>query len=378
MSKQLTYIALLPKQSAGHTVLSVCARASDVLRFAQIDRIGRNEDGSLHGFQRPQVASHIREIRQYLSTPDAVLPNSIVVAFTAEAGVEVEPIGDNLARVSIPVSDVPTGFVVDGQQRLTALASIPDKEFDVFVSILICKGVEDLRKQFILINNTRALPKALIYELLPSVEGLPDRLSGRTAAARMVDRLNYDEESSLHGQIKQHTNPGGLLQDTVLQKIIMESLIGGALRGFVSSSRNRLSDTLDAETEAFDRGFRLISNFYQAIQEVFDSEWINQTPRSSRLVHGVGLVATSFVMEYLHAIDGAFEKDDFIPPLRLLEPVTSWTEGHWNFDGEELKWNSLQFLPKHYRGLGNHLVRTLKQIRRQPVVDSSLDPVYSR
>lgn len=365
MSDHLVYTALLPRQSAGHTVLSLCARASDVLRFALIDRIGRKEDGSLRGFQRPQVASHIREIRQYLATPDAVLPNAIVVAFTADADVQVEALGDGLARVSIPVSGAPAGFIVDGQQRLTALSGLPEKDFDVFVSILICTGVEELRKQFILINNTRALPKALIYELLPSVEGLPDRLSGRTSAARMVDRLNYDEESSLHGQIKQHTNPVGLLQDTVLQKIVMDSLSGGALRGFVSSSRSRFTENLDIEGDAFERGFRLISNFYAAVQEVFDDAWINQTPRSSRLVHGVGLVGTSFVMEYLHAVDGAFEKADFIPSLQALEPHTAWTQGYWNFDGEELKWNSLQFLPKHYRGLGNHLVRALKQQRRQ-------------
>ncbi|HMV70930.1 DGQHR domain-containing protein DpdB [Plasticicumulans sp.] len=365
MSDWLVYTALLPRQSATHTVLSLCARASDILRFALIDRIGRNEDGSLRGFQRPQVASHIREIRQYLATPDAVLPNAIVIAFTAEAGVQVEVLGNGLARVSIPVGGEPAGFVVDGQQRLTALSGLAEKDFDVCVSILICAGVEELRKQFILINNTRALPKALIYELLPSVEGLPDRLSGRTSAARMVDRLNYDEESSLHGQIKQHTNPVGLLQDTVLQKIVMDSLSGGALRSFVSSSRSRFTETLDIESEAFERGFRLLSNFYAAVQQVFDDAWINQTPRSSRLVHGVGLVGTSFVMEYLHAVSGAFDTADFIPALQALEPHTAWTQGYWNFDGEELKWNSLQFLPKHYRGLGNYLVRVLKQQRRQ-------------
>lgn len=364
MNNQLIYNAILPKQSSQHTVLSLCARASDILRFAHIDRISRNADGTLKGFQRPQVASHIREIQNYLSSPDAVLPNSIVVAFTLDAGVVVENLGNNLARVTIPTPEIPLGFVVDGQQRLTALSGLTDKEFDVFVSILICEGLEDLRKQFILINNTRALPKALIYELLPSVEGLPERLGGRTNAARMVDRLNYDEESSLHGQIKQHTNPGGLLQDTVIQKIVMDSLLGGALRGFITSSKATFSEKLDIETDAFDKGFRLISNFYQAVQEVFDTEWINHKPRTSRLVHGVGLVSTSFIMEYLHAVDGAFEKDDFIPSLRLLEPVTSWTTGTWSFDGEELKWNSLQYLPKHYRGLGNHLLRTIKTIRR--------------
>ena len=365
MTSYLTYPALLPRQSPAHTVISICARAVDVLRFAQIDRIGRNEDGSLRGFQRPQVANHIREIRQYLSSAEAVLPNSVVVAFTEDAGVLVEPTAEGTAQVRIPLHEKCAGFVVDGQQRLTALSGLPDKDFQLFVSILICRSVDDLRKQFILINNTRALPKALIYELLPTVQGLPERLSGRTVAARMVDRLNYDEESSLHGQIKQHTNPSGLLQDTVLQKIVMDSLVGGALRGFMSSSRARFSDELDIETDSFERGFRLISNFFASVQQVFDVEWINQTPRSSRLVHGVGLVGMSFVMEYLHAVDGAFEKADFEPSLQLLEPFTAWTNGHWTFDDEELKWNSLQFLPKHYRTLGNYLVRVLKQHRRQ-------------
>ena len=64
MTESLFYTALLPQQGVQHTVLAFCARASDVLRFAAIDRIGRNEDGSLRGFQRPQVANHIREIRQ--------------------------------------------------------------------------------------------------------------------------------------------------------------------------------------------------------------------------------------------------------------------------------------------------------------------------
>jgi len=364
MTTYLTYKALLPKQSSDHLLLAVCAKASDILLFSSIDRIGRNEDGSLRGFQRQQVANHIREIKNYLSSPDAVLPNSIVVAFTNDSGIDVNDLGNSFAEVKIPLHDEPLGYVVDGQQRLTALASLPDKEFDVFVSILICNGMEELRKQFILINNTRALPKALIYELLPSVKGLPDRLNGRTTAARMVDRLNYDEESSLHGQIKQHTNPRGIIQDTVIQKVIMDSLSGGALRSFSSLSVNDTDDSFDIEALAFEKGFRLISNYFSAVQQVYDDCWINQTPRTSRLVHGVGLVAMTWVMEYLHAVDGAFEKDDFLATLISLEPYTSWTQGSWKFDGEELKWNSLQYLPKHYRTLGNYLVRTLKSIRK--------------
>jgi len=34
-------------------------------------------------FQRPQIASHICEIKDYLEHDDAVLPNPIVIAFTS-------------------------------------------------------------------------------------------------------------------------------------------------------------------------------------------------------------------------------------------------------------------------------------------------------
>jgi len=356
MPESLVYTALLPHQGVQHTVLAFCARASDVLRFAAIDRIGRNEDGSLRGFQRPQVANHIREIRQYLTNDDAILPNSVVVAFTTEVGVKIEPFGEGLARVHIPLADTPLGFVVDGQQRLTALSDLPDKPFDVLVSVLICQGAEELRKQFILINNTRALPKTLIYELLPAVEGLPARLSSRSLAASLVERLNYDEDSSLHGQIKQHTNPTGFLQDTVIQKIIMTSLENGAMRGILN------------ENEGFERCFLLVSNFFRAVQQVLPEAWFGHNPRTSRLVHSAGIVGMSYVMEYLYATDQAFQVEDFIPGLRLLEGRTAWTSGTWAFDGEAMKWNSIQFVPKHYRALSNYLVGVIRRKRRQTAI----------
>ena len=64
----MTYLAVCAQQSSEHKVLSFAAKASDVLRFAAIDRIGRDAQGELSGFQRPQVAAHIREIRDYLET----------------------------------------------------------------------------------------------------------------------------------------------------------------------------------------------------------------------------------------------------------------------------------------------------------------------
>jgi DGQHR domain-containing protein len=350
MKKQLTFPAILAKQSESHSVFSFSAYASEIHAVAQIDRIGRDEDGSLKGFQRPQVARHIAEIRKYLDQDTAILPNPIVLAFTN--AVSIKPLKDNFAEITIDVSAGPPGFVVDGQQRLTALSELPGRAFQVFVSGVICKDEDELRKQFILINNTRPLPKTLIYELLPTVDNLPDRLAGRAKAAGMVEKLNFDERSSLKGQIKQHTNPLGILSDTALQKLIMNSYMDGALR------------ELSREGDGDERAFTLISNFFSAVQSTFSREWVDHKPRSSRLVHGAGLMAMGYVMEYLWSADHAFSKEAFSAGLTPLVGKCAWSSGTWEFGvGNARPWNTIQNIPREWLELSQFLIRTIKNDR---------------
>ncbi|MDA7686507.1 DGQHR domain-containing protein DpdB [Pseudomonadales bacterium] len=347
--KKYTYTAILPKQSKQFTVFSFCAKAKDILEFAQIDRIGRDEDGQLKGFQRPQVASHINEIRSYLSKDEAVLPNSVVVAFTSGVTVKRNK-STGTAQVSISTKEEDQGFIVDGQQRLTALSGLPYKDFEVFVSCILCSNEEELRKQFILINNTRPLPKALIYELLPSVDGLPHRLSSRSSAAGLVERLNFDEESSLHGQINQHTNPSGILKDTVMQKIIMNSLNDGALREL---SRSKNGD---------EKQFQLLSDFFKAVQETFPEAWVDKKPKTSRLVHSAGLISIGFVMEHIYSSSKNPSLKEFKQQLAILKEHCAWTEGYWEFgDDNRRPWNGLQFVPRDYLELTQYLIRLLKK-----------------
>lgn len=212
MSKSFTFKAIRARQSDRHEVFSFVASAKQVFEIARIDRAGRDKQGELFGFQRPQVSKHIHEIRDYLKKDDSVLPNSVVLAFVG--GVNTKDLGEGLSEIQIEVGDQAPGLVVDGQQRLTALQGLVEKDFQVFVSAMVCKDDEDLRRQFILINNTRPLPKELIYELLPTVSDLPHRMSSRAFAASLTTLLNYaageeDSPSALQGQIKQHTNPGG-------------------------------------------------------------------------------------------------------------------------------------------------------------------------
>lgn len=346
--RRYEFMAIGAKQSTRTRVFTFAAKASEVLATCEISRLGRTEDGELFGFQRPQIASHISEIRDYLQDDGAVLPNAIVVGFLG--GVRVTRVSDGIFKLTISVSNGKPGFVVDGQQRLTALGQTRRDDFQLFVSCVLCSSDEELRRQFILINNTRPLPKSLIYELLPRVDALPRRLNSRAFAAALAERLNYDQSSSLRGTIHMHTNPTGVIKDTSIQKVIMNSTDSGAIR-----------DLADPEARA-DFGFELLSTFYGAVADVFPEAWSGHTPRTSRLVHGAGVVAMGFVMETLYSRVHRINRKAFAQGLEPLKRHAAWTAGQWRFsDGSVAKWDEIENTSRQIQRLALFLVGVVKR-----------------
>lgn len=344
----LRFTAIRARQSSSHQVLSFAATAEQVMAIASIERVKRDEHGHLSGFQRPLVSRHIREIRDYLERPDSVMPNAIVLAFTE--GVRVSKETGAYVEIEVDVSKGPVGYVVDGQQRLSAMSGLPERDFQLLVSALICDTSEELRRQFILVNNTSPLPKSLIYELLPAVDGLPKRMTSRARAARVVELLNFDSRSSLRGQIRQHTNPLGIIGDTALQKMVMNSLSDGYCRLVIERE--------DGEEKCF----LTISEFFSAVQDVFKSAWVGHTPRTSRLVHSAGIIAMGYVMDQLCAA-GKPLAPLFKLGLKKLEGKTAWTagQGSWDFQSGMRPWNDIQSLHCDIHVLSDYLTRLLRK-----------------
>lgn len=332
-----------PRQGNGPRVLCFTATPEQVASISRVERIGRDAEGRLSGFQRPQIAAHIREIRDYLAHPDAMLPNAIVLAFAE--GVTVAEDGSML----VDVSRGPPGWVVDGQQRLCAALGLPDREFEFVVSAFLCAEASELNRQFILINNTRPLAKPLIYELLPGLQGLPQRLSDRAGAALLVEALNYRAGSSMRGMINQQTNPDGVLKDTLVQRMLMNSLQHGALREFPNNAA------------LLNEGVGLVSDFFAAVQRLFAADWHGHTSATSRLVHGIGLISMGYVMDEIAIRFGTRSPEGMEAGLKALLGRTHWTSGEWDFDSERRPWNGLQNTKADYRLVSHHLVRMVRR-----------------
>jgi hypothetical protein len=122
-------------------------------------------------------------------------------------------------------------MAVDGQNRYAApyrcrrSARVPRL-------VIPCDDRSEPNRQFILVNNPRPISKPLTCELLPGLDGLPDRLSARAGAALVT-----------------------------------------------------------AENDALLSGVSLVRAFFSAVQCGFEGDWKGHTPKTSRLLHGAGLIS---------------------------------------------------------------------------------------
>src|SRR5881392_2921633 len=77
------------RQGPRRTLYSFAVDGKLLPAFTTISRIRRDEAATLFGYQRPEVLSHIAEIRRYLESQDPMIPNALVVAF--DQSVRFEP-----------------------------------------------------------------------------------------------------------------------------------------------------------------------------------------------------------------------------------------------------------------------------------------------
>jgi len=248
------------------------------------------------------------------------------------------------------------GFIVDGQQRLAAIASCTFADFPVFVTAMIAPDIDEQRKQFVLVNRTKPLPQGLIFELLPAIHGvLPDALARQRISAAISARLNLDWNSSLFRQIKTPTCPVGNIKDNSIKRMVINSLSDGALY-LISQEKKVMSEFMDKTT-------RVVSDFWKAVSITFRDAW-NLPPHKSRLTHGVGVAAMGFVMDHLYC--ERYDASQWNPAM-LVDTLDSirmhcaWTKGEWRFDGHSVRqWNELQNTEKDIRLLTNHFRRLMQ------------------
>lgn len=316
----------------GKEIYTFKAIGKNVLNFASIDRIKRDEEGKLLGYQRIEVTKHIKEITNYLADKKSILANSIVVCFNSNVKFESFDKNEDFGYICIP-KDKTYGQIVDGQQRSTALFNLQNEDFEVVVNAFITDDTDEQREQFILINNTKPLPKPLIYELLPEVNSeLPSTYRNKQLPNKIISILNTQTHSPFFHAIKTHTHPEGHIKDNTIIKFLTSSLSDGILYE-LGEHKIGMND-IESITN-------LLNAFWGAIQKLFPNDW-KLDPKKTRLTHGAGILSLSSVMEQIlykkilrnnpiYLESKSYITSDFEKYLVPLKEKIDWSKGRYDF-----------------------------------------------
>ena len=361
--KHISVRALRTKQGDGIDVFSFFIKGSDIARVAEISRITRDEDNALKGFQRKEIQNHVKGIVEYLDKGNVLFPNAIILAVSPEVEFKQSrgPTPEGIAEVAqigsltIPIREEGrrVAWIVDGQQRSLALSRTTNTEISVPVVAFISSDIETQREQFILVNKARPLPVRLINELLPEIGvQLPRDLSMRKIPSELCNLLNRDPKSPFFELIRRMSQEhlrSAVIIDTSLIKVMKNSINNplGALALY------KQTDDGGADIDGM---YRTMFVFWQAVKDEFPDAW-GKPPTRSRLMHSAGIQAMGVLMDRIMTrLHGHGDpRREIQHSLHRLRPQCRWTDGVW--EGLGLRWNEVQNVPKHVRGLSDLLVR---------------------
>lgn len=363
MANNLAVRALRTRQGEGLDVYAFFLCGVDILRIAEISRIHRNDADELKGFQRKEIRRHVNSIVEYLDRGEVLFPNAIILAFSPDVAFKQSrgPKPDGTLDISaIGTLNIPirqegrrAAWIVDGQQRSLALSRSRNQNVVVPVVGFVAANLEVQREQFILVNKAKPLPRRLINELLPEIGAdLPSDLRPSKIPSELCNLLNRDPKSPFYGLIKrestQDRNPGAVIRDTGLINVMKRSINDyGALALF----KNVAEGYSDVDTM-----YRVMCMYWGAVKEVFPEAW-GKKPHQSRLMHSAGIQAMGILMDrIMPRLNRAQDVPQEVKAaLERIAPYCCWTEGTW--DGIGLAWNEVQNVPRHIRGLAEHLVQ---------------------
>ena len=333
----------------------------DIFRIADISRISRDDIGELKGFQRKTIQNHISGILAYLNQKDVLFPNAIILAF----GLKVEfkqsrgPVPDGVVQTSDPgVLELPilpegkrAAWIVDGQQRSTALHKAQNIDLKVPVIGFHCPDIETQRQQFVLVNKAKPLPRRLIDELLPEIKTpMPSDLTPRKIPSELVNALANTKGSPFYGIIKRPSDPEdkkGVITDTALITVAQNSLKNFGALAIHKGSANSIPDVNEM--------YNIMVSFWGCVKKVFPEAW-GLPPTESRLMHSAGIQAMGVLMDRIILRIPRDDQyiDSIIDALKSIKPNCAWVEGEW--EGIGFKWNEIQAVSKHIRMLAEYLL----------------------
>lgn len=275
-------VNVFPIEQPGGTFYYGKFRVQDLLGNLSIIRRSTHSDG----VQRDLTGSRTREISNYLSTADAVLPTPLVVSVES-AELRTDEHGSYIMQ--IPTREgIPWGEIIDGQHRYEGLKIAgPFHQYEVPVCIFVNLMIEDKATVFGTINSNQVkVPKSYIYDLFDYT----DKNTPTKFGHDVCKTLNYDKDGPLSRRIKML---GRKLNDTEVlsQGALVDAMVPLISKNEKQDDRNardnqpiQLDQTMplrqlyvEGNTIVFSK---VVRNYLLALREVAGDGWEKYVLRS--------------------------------------------------------------------------------------------------
>jgi DGQHR domain-containing protein len=359
-SKLVRRAAIRIVQDHGRELYMFSLPAEVLSQIADVRRARRTPDGELVGYQRSVAPRHVRNIVEYLDSNDVLMPNSIVLALSRRALFRANHGSDAgsgcSGTIELPVAPLGSrkaAWIVDGQQRATALAASARRGLSVPVNAFFADERVQ-RDQFLRVNSVRPVPRQLVDELLPSLHArLPGALRSRRLPSILCDELNSRRRSPFRQLIRRATFVKGLGGKGVVSDGPMMRMLQNSLQRSHTALSPFISHGVDAD---IDRMVEVLCCFWDAARAAFPKAW-GLAPSQSRLMHAAGIVAMGALMDHVMPnvdVRAPRDRDRVERRLRQMAPSCAWTERSWPKLG--LEWNAVQSVASHVRDLSHLLI----------------------
>lgn len=211
---------------------SINSKLLKKITYSDVRRIEKEERGfeSYLGIQRPLNKKRVKEIQQYVTTPDACFPTAIILSINSSCATFKET-NNTMTLTSYTDEEYPErniglhniAKVIDGQHRIEGLSEYEGDDFDVNVSIFIDIDVAEEAYLFSTINLAQTkVNKSLVYDLYD----LAKTRSPQKTCHNIAVTLDKNENSPFFERIKRlGSATEGRFNETITQAAFVEALM---------------------------------------------------------------------------------------------------------------------------------------------------------
>ena len=183
------------------------------------------------GIQRPLSQSRVKELAEYVQSPDACFPTAVILAVPPEcANYDDEQRTMSLSTYEDPddpdqnIEFRQIGKVIDGQHRIEGLKTLEKtKVFDINVSIFVDMDIADQAYLFSTVNLAQTkVNRSLVYDLFD----LAKARSPQKTCHEIAVALDRNRNSPFFGRIKRlGVSTEGHFGETITQATFVQALL---------------------------------------------------------------------------------------------------------------------------------------------------------